>query len=104
MMIDKSIVLLQDCMDLQKDMEGSCSETCATSRDAHQIISIKVEDVSDIEEEKDPVPLRYSRIKVEPAVSLCLCVTVRQNLQIYKIACFSHFHLSVCPYETTVFG
>jgi hypothetical protein len=73
MMIDKDIVLLQNCMDLQKEMDGSCSETCQTSRDANQIISIKFEDVSDIEEEEDPVPLRYSGIKTERVVSLCLC-------------------------------
>jgi hypothetical protein len=72
MIIDKATVLLQTCMVFQKDMQGSCSERCPTSCDANQIISIKVEDVSDIEEE-DPLALRYSGIKTEPEVS-CMSV------------------------------
>jgi hypothetical protein len=73
MMINKGIVLLQNCMDLQKDMQGSCSETCPVSHDANQITSIKVENVSDTEEEEDPVPLKYSGIKSEHEVS-CMSV------------------------------
>jgi hypothetical protein len=53
-------------MDLQKDMQGSCSET-------NEIINIKVEDVSDTEEEEDLVPLRVSGIKSEHEVS-CMSV------------------------------
>jgi hypothetical protein len=30
-MIDKGIVLLQNCMELQEAMQGSCIETCPTS-------------------------------------------------------------------------
>jgi hypothetical protein len=59
-------------MDLQEDMQGSYSETCPTSRDANQNISIKVEDVSGTEEE-NPMPLRYSGIRMECAVS-CMSV------------------------------
>jgi hypothetical protein len=76
--IDKGTVLLQNCMDLLKDMHGSCSETCPTSCDANQIISIKAEDVPDTEEEEDSVPLGYFGVKTEHVVSLCLYVTVRQ--------------------------
>jgi hypothetical protein len=75
-MIDKGVVLLQNCMDLQKDMQCFCRETCPTSRDANQIICTKLEDVSDIEEERDPVLLRYSGIKADRAVSfmsVCHC-------------------------------
>jgi hypothetical protein len=77
-----------------------CRNTCkilVVRCDANQIISIKVEDVSDTEEKENPVPLRYSRIKTERAVSLCLCVTDRQISQIYKITCcLSHLHLCLC--------
>jgi hypothetical protein len=69
-MIDKGVVLLQ------KDIRGSCSETWPASLDASQFISVKTEDVSDIEEEKDPVPLNVSGIKTEHAVScmpVCHC-------------------------------
>jgi hypothetical protein len=72
-MIDKGVVLLQNYMDLRKDIHGSCSETSPLSHDANQIISVKIEDVSDIEEEKDPVPFIYSRIKTEHVVS-CMSV------------------------------
>jgi c-di-GMP-binding flagellar brake protein YcgR len=74
------VVVLQNCRDLQKVMQGSCGETCPESHDANQIISIKVEDVSDTEEEEeeeeDPMSLKYSRIKSEHEVScmsVCYC-------------------------------
>jgi hypothetical protein len=71
MVIDKAVVLLQNCMDLQKDTEGSCSKTYPVSHDANQIMSIKVEGVSDAaeEEEEDYVQLRSSGIKTEHEVS-----------------------------------
>jgi hypothetical protein len=75
-MIDKGIMHLQNCMDLQKDMQGSCSETCPTSHDADQIISIKVEDVSGTEQVENPVPFGYPGIKAEHDVScmpVCHC-------------------------------
>jgi hypothetical protein len=61
-------------MDLQKDTQGSCSETCPASHDANQIISIKAKDVSDMEKEEDPVPFNVSGIKSEHAVS-CMSVS-----------------------------
>jgi hypothetical protein len=70
MMIDKGIVLLQICMDLQENMQGSCTDTCPTARVANQMISIQVEE----EEEENPVPL-YSGIKTEHVVS-CMSVCV----------------------------
>jgi hypothetical protein len=72
MMIHKDVVLLQNLMDLKKDLQSSCSETCPLSCDANQIISLKAEDVSDIEEKKDPVPFIYSGIKPEHEVTLHL--------------------------------
>jgi hypothetical protein len=60
----KGMLVLQDSAHSQEDVTGSCTETCpASSHDAHQAINIKVEEVSDVEEEEDPV------IKVEHAVS-----------------------------------
>jgi hypothetical protein len=76
MVIDKAIVLLQNCMDLQKDTESSCSKTCPVSHDANEIMSIKVEDVSDTEKEEDHMQLRFSGIKTEHEVSrmsVCHC-------------------------------
>jgi hypothetical protein len=88
-MIDKGIVLLQNCLNLQKEMQGSCSETYPASHDANQITRIKVEDVSDTEEEENPVPLKYSGIKTEHVVS-CMSVSL-----------LSRFHR--CPELPVVF-
>ncbi|PNF42931.1 hypothetical protein B7P43_G11834 [Cryptotermes secundus] len=53
-------------MDLQKDAEGSSSKACAAPCDANQIMSIKVEGVSDSEEEEeDHMQLRCLGIKIE---------------------------------------
>jgi hypothetical protein len=84
-------VFLQNRMDLQKDMQGSCSET-------NEIISIKVEDVSDTEEEEDPVPLKVSGIKTEHVVSfmsVCHCYAGFTDVQ-NSLLSFSSLSLDVC--------
>jgi hypothetical protein len=70
-MTDKGLLVLQDCAHSQEDVPGSCTETCSTSsRDANQAINIKVEEVSDVEEEEEnPVPISFPGIKAERAVS-----------------------------------
>jgi hypothetical protein len=45
------------------------------SRDANQIMSIKVEDVSDTEKEENHMQLRFSGIKAEHEVS-CMSVSL----------------------------
>jgi hypothetical protein len=75
-MADKGMLVLQDCMDLERCVPGPHSETYPTSsHDADQAMNIEVEDVSDIqrEEEEDPVPISYEAIKAEREVS---CVSV----------------------------
>jgi hypothetical protein len=65
------MVVLQNCMDLQKPVPGPCSETYPASPcDANQAMNIKVEEVSGIEaEEEDPVPTTFVGIKAEHKVS-----------------------------------
>jgi hypothetical protein len=41
-------------------------ETNPTFWDASHAINIKVEEVSDAEEEEDPVPISFPKIKAEP--------------------------------------
>jgi hypothetical protein len=62
---------LQNCVNFKKAVAGSCSETCTTSsHHAHQAINnIKAEEVSDIKEEEDHVPILFPAIKPEAEVS-----------------------------------
>jgi hypothetical protein len=59
-------VILQNCRDLVEVVPGSYSEIYVTSQD------IKVEELSDVQEEEDPLLLRVPVIKTEHEVS-CLC-------------------------------
>jgi hypothetical protein len=93
--IDKGTVLLQNCMDILKVEPGSISETCPTSsHDGDQIIDVKVE-VSDTQEEQDPLLIQLSEIKAENEVScMCACPMLsrfEKYLELYII-----FIISVC--------
>jgi hypothetical protein len=49
-------MVLQKCVDLPKVVPVSCSEACQTSFfDGHETMSVKAEDGTDIQEEKDPL-------------------------------------------------
>jgi hypothetical protein len=91
------MVILQNCMDLETDVPGSCSETFPTfSHDANQVISIKGEEPSDVEEQKDP--LTFPRIKIEHEVSfmsVCHCDAYSTDIH-YCLLSFSSpsLHLS----------
>jgi hypothetical protein len=67
-MIHKDIMVLQNHTNSEMDVQDPCDETNQTSQDASQAINIKVEEVSDAEEEADPVPIPFLKIKVEPEV------------------------------------
>jgi hypothetical protein len=72
-MIDTVLVVLQNSTDLE-NFRGLHSEICpASSHDAYQAVSIKVEKLSDAEDEDDPASITLPRIKLEPEVS---CVSV----------------------------
>jgi hypothetical protein len=47
-------------------------------------MNVKAEEISDAEEEEDPLALTFPEIKAEPEVS-CMC-TVRQKTQICRSA------------------
>jgi hypothetical protein len=51
------------------EVRDPCGETNPTSRDASQAINIKVEEVSDAEDEVSPVPITFPEIKVDPEKS-----------------------------------
>jgi hypothetical protein len=50
------------------ELRDPCGEPNPTSCDASQAINIKVEEVSDAEEEVGPVPIKFPKIKTEPEV------------------------------------
>jgi hypothetical protein len=72
----KGMLVLQDCVDLERCVPGPHSGTHPTSsHDADQAISsIKFEEVSGVQgEEEDPVPVSCEALKAELEVS---CVSV----------------------------
>jgi hypothetical protein len=76
-MIDNYVLILQHCMDSLKVERGSCSETYVTSSCVeNRIVGIKVEEGSNVEEEKeeeDPLLIPFTPIKSEYEVSV-ICV------------------------------
>jgi hypothetical protein len=74
-MIDKDVMVLQNHTDSAMEVWDPCGEPNPTSGDASQAISIKVEEVSDAEEEAGPVQITFPKIKAEPEVR-CLSLYV----------------------------
>jgi hypothetical protein len=64
-MIAKNVMVLQNHTDSAMEVRGPCGERNPTSGDASQSIDIKVEKVSDAEEEAGPVPITFPEIKAE---------------------------------------
>jgi hypothetical protein len=57
-------------MEVEKHVPGLCSETCpVSSQDVDLVMSVKVEEVSDMQEEDVPVPTTWRAIKAESEVS-----------------------------------
>jgi hypothetical protein len=69
------MVVLQNYTNSEKILEGSYGETDPACYDADQAMNIKDEDISDAEEEEDPVPITIPEIKTEPEVS-CMSLNV----------------------------
>jgi hypothetical protein len=70
------MVVLQNYTNSEKILEGSYGETDPPCYDADQAMNIKDEDVSDVEEEEDPMPITVQEIKTEPEVS-CMSLYVQ---------------------------
>jgi hypothetical protein len=66
----KRLMFFQNCVDLLRSDPGSGSEMCLMSFDGeNQVIGIKVEEVVDTAEERDPHPITFRTIKTESEVS-----------------------------------
>lgn len=100
-MIDNYVLLLQNCMDSLKVEPGSCSGTYVTSSGVdNQVIGIKVEEGSNVEEEEeDPLLIPFTPIKSEYEVSV-ICVrhvgnfTDTQDFMASFSSLFVHWNIS----------
>jgi hypothetical protein len=66
--IGKDVMVLQNHTNSEMEVQDPCDETDTTSHDTSHGVNIKVEEVSDAEEEADPVPISFPKIKAEPEV------------------------------------
>jgi hypothetical protein len=69
------LIFLQSHTIIKKELRGPFGETYPGFCDADQAINIKAEEVSDAEEEGDPMPTTFLEIKAEPEVS-CMSLYV----------------------------
>jgi hypothetical protein len=69
------MVVSQNRLDSQKEVPCLHSEACpSSSHDGVQAVNIKVEEVSDVEDVEDPIPMTFVEIKAEHEVScMSLC-------------------------------
>jgi hypothetical protein len=80
-------MVLQNSANSENVLVGPYGEMYPASHDASQAMNIKTEEVSDAQEDADPVQIAVQEMKVEPEVSLCVCVpTVRQNHRYAEMA------------------
>ena len=94
-----SVVVLQNCMDLQKDEPGSTNKTCVSSiLNGNEVIGIEAEIVSDMAEEEDREPKPIPVIKTEPKVSVLPVVSVTHIS--YRLYPELPAPISMCPCET----
>ncbi len=96
-----SVVVLQNCMDLQKDELGSPSKTCATSTlDGNEAIGVEADRVLDITEEGDHDPTLITAIKTETNVSGVPMVSITHIS--YRLYQEFPTRLSFCPCEINI--
>jgi hypothetical protein len=67
--IDNDIMVLQKYTNAKKGVQGPCGETYPTSDHAYQAENVKAGEVSEAEEDENPVPIEFLEIKAEPEVS-----------------------------------
>jgi hypothetical protein len=94
-------VVLQNCLDSQKDEPRAHSEACpSSSPDGVQAVNIKVEEFSDVEDREDPVPVTVVGIRAEHEVSCMSVFTIRPilhiELPILFLNCICHAKLLQC--------
>jgi hypothetical protein len=72
-MIGNGVLVLQNCTDVPSDARGSDTEI---RHDGNEVIYIKTEDVTDIQEEEEPLLEAFPLIEVKQEVSFHVCVYI----------------------------
>jgi hypothetical protein len=80
-------------MDLLKGEPGLDS---GTYHDRNQVINIKAEDATDMQDDKYPVLITFPTIKAEQEV--CFLCTVRHISQVYKLSFVLLYCVCLCVY------
>jgi hypothetical protein len=65
----KDVMPLQNCTNSEKVLVGPCGEIYPASHDGNQAVNVKAEEVSDADEEADPLHIAVQGVKAEPEVS-----------------------------------
>jgi hypothetical protein len=68
-MIDKCMMVLQSYTNSEKILMSPYGETYPACHDGNQAMNVKAEEVSDMGEEVDLLPIAIQEIKVKPEVS-----------------------------------
>jgi hypothetical protein len=63
------MTVLQTYTNVKKEVRGPFGETFLAFCGADQSMKIKAEEGSDVDEEEDPMPITFPKIKAEPEVS-----------------------------------
>jgi hypothetical protein len=93
---DKVMVILQISTDVLKVEPGLYSETrLASSYDGYEATDIKVEQISDKEDDEDPVPVIYPAVKDKHKVS-CMLVCPLLDIFIDIQNCLFAVIISLC--------
>jgi hypothetical protein len=100
-MAEKDTVVLQSYTHSENMLVGPCCETYPTCHDGNQTMNMKAEQVSDADEEVDPVPINNQEIKAEPEVSFMSRYICVGQMHRYAETQFSSRFLSVCAHVTT---
>jgi hypothetical protein len=86
-------------MDLDKNKFGLKRKTGSiSSHDADHIVNVKVEEVSDLEEEEVPMPIICQTVKVEHDEVSCICIcTLLNRIHGYsELSVYSSSSLCIC--------
>jgi hypothetical protein len=101
-MTRKDVVVLQNCADVLDAESGSRNWTCPASHDENQDIDVKVEVVTNIQEEEDPLLITIPVTRAENEVRLDGSVCSLQTCTTYSELPVVLVFPPVCLCETTL--